>query len=120
MSLLTDKTRDDWFQTELKLLYANRASDVEALVAEDIQDNVRWIIRDNFGVAVCEAQDKLSREGERIKTLKAVAEWGAETCTKDELHLTGGKLQERKRMDCPLCMANLWEAVSEGKMPGEE
>ena len=63
------------------------------------------------------------RELERAtiaKTLKAVAEWGAETCTKDELHLTGDKLQERSRMDCPLCMANLWEAVSEGKMPGEE
>ena len=58
--------------------------------------------------------------GVKAKTLKAVAEWGAETCTKDELHLTGDKLQERNRTDCPLCMANLWEAVSDGKMPGEE
>ncbi len=59
-------------------------------------------------------------EAQQTRALEAVAEWGAETCTKDELHLTGDKLQERNRMDCPLCMANLWEAVSEGKMPREE
>ena len=30
-------------------LYQRLASDVEALVKEELQDNVRWIIRDNFG-----------------------------------------------------------------------
>jgi len=54
--LLSDIKRDDYFQNELEWLYQRLASDVEALVPENLQDNVRWIIKDNFGKAVLEAQ----------------------------------------------------------------
>lgn len=54
--ILSDVKRDDYFENELEWLYQRLASDVEALVPEDVQDNVRWIIKENFGKAVAKAQ----------------------------------------------------------------
>lgn len=54
--LLNEIKRDDYFENELEWLYQRLASDVEALVPEVNQDNVRWVIKDNFGKEILKAQ----------------------------------------------------------------
>ncbi len=51
------------------------------------------------------------------KTLKAVAEWLDERCESEEpSHAPYGGL----RITCRGCMDELWLALHDGKMPGEE
>ncbi|KKL49922.1 hypothetical protein LCGC14_2310660 [marine sediment metagenome] len=73
------------------------------LTAEDIIE--AWSLAGNIEIA--KAQD--------AQTLKAVAEWLAETCD-SKFHLIWvGK----QRSECPLCLANLLEATEDGQMPDQ-
>ena len=61
---------------------------------------------------------RLVADAEHAKTLKAVAEWGNETCW-NGLHSEENIIAVRQ-MECPDCQDELLEAAAKGKMPGEE
>ena len=60
--LLSEIKRGGFFENELEWLYQRLASDVEALVPENLQDNVRWIIKQAFGKGIIEAQRRADIE----------------------------------------------------------
>ena len=59
LPLLSEVKRNDYFENELEWLYERLASDVEALVPENLRYNVRWIIKENFGKGIIKAERHL-------------------------------------------------------------